>query len=247
MTPWERRAARAESLAGDAESARAPLRLAAVLWRAQGVLAAALGTTPIVGRPEDDFGPRAAVAVGELLDRVAAEAPAPLATDARARAREDPRTYLVPWWRGSRSGREDYLARAIARPYAELLVARDLGPRGEPPWCRLCSGRPWVAYRGEGGARFVVCALCGGEASVPRIECPACGEADPEKLAVFQGDRHPAARIEACLACRGYLKSIDLSVDARALPEVDELASLALDLWAEENGYVRLEPGLAGI
>ena len=41
--------------------------------------------------------------------------------------------------------------------------------------------------------------------------------------------------------------SIDLSLDARPIPEVDDLVSLALDLWAADQGYQRIEPGLAGI
>jgi FdhE protein len=54
-------------------------------------------------------------------------------------------------------------------------------------------------------------------------------------------------RVEACETCQRYVKSVDLSVDGRAVPEVDELRSLSLDLWAVERGYVRLEPGLAGL
>ena len=40
---------------------------------------------------------------------------------------------------------------------------------------------------------------------------------------------------------------IDLTLDARPLPEVDDLVSLAMDLWAIEEGWTRLEPGWAGI
>jgi formate dehydrogenase maturation protein FdhE len=43
------------------------------------------------------------------------------------------------------------------------------------------------------------------------------------------------------------VKSIDLTLDARAMPEVDDLVSLGVDLWAVGEGFVRLEPGLAGI
>ena len=53
--------------------------------------------------------------------------------------------------------------------------------------------------------------------------------------------------MEACETCHRYVKSVDLTLDARAVPEVDELRSLSLDLWAIERGYVRLEPGLAGL
>ncbi len=30
-------------------------------------------------------------------------------------------------------------------------------------------------------------------------------------------------------------------------PEVDDLVSLGMDLWAQEEGYARVAPGLAGI
>jgi len=56
-----------------------------------------------------------------------------------------------------------------------------------------------------------------------------------------------SARIESCETCRAYVKSIDLSNDARPLPEVDDLVSISLDLWALEQGFERLEPGLAGL
>jgi formate dehydrogenase maturation protein FdhE len=54
-------------------------------------------------------------------------------------------------------------------------------------------------------------------------------------------------RIEVCETCHRYLKSIDQTLDARSIPEVDDLLSLAMDVWALEEGYTRLEPGLAGI
>ena len=63
----------------------------------------------------------------------------------------------------------------------------------------------------------------------------------------FQDEKDPSARIEACDTCKRYVKSIDLSLDARPIPEVDDLVTLALDLWAVDQGYQRIEPGLAGI
>jgi formate dehydrogenase maturation protein FdhE len=44
-----------------------------------------------------------------------------------------------------------------------------------------------------------------------------------------------------------YVKSIDLTLDARPVPEVDELVSISMDLWAGEQGFERMEPGLAGV
>ena len=54
-------------------------------------------------------------------------------------------------------------------------------------------------------------------------------------------------RVEACGACGVYMKAIDLTMDGRAVPEVDELASVVLDLWAAENGYTKLQTNLFGM
>jgi FdhE protein len=99
----------------------------------------------------------------------------------------------------------------------------------------------------EGARRLLACALCGGEWPFGRVLCPACGEQDPIRLPSFSTEAHPAVRLEACETCRRYVKSLDLSEDARPIPEVDDLVSLSMDLWAENEGFVRIEPGLAGL
>jgi FdhE protein len=99
----------------------------------------------------------------------------------------------------------------------------------------------------EGARRMLGCALCGGEWLFGRILCPACFEEDPTKLPSFQSEKHSTVRIEACETCHRYVKSLDLSEDARPIPEVDDLVSLSMDLWAVEQGLTRIEPGLAGL
>jgi len=54
-------------------------------------------------------------------------------------------------------------------------------------------------------------------------------------------------RLLACESCKGYLLIVDLDRDVAAIPEVDELAALPLDLWAVQNGYHKLQPNLAGV
>jgi FdhE protein len=78
------------------------------------------------------------------------------------------------------------------------------------------------------------------------VRCPACSETDPERLPSFSSESHAGARVEACESCRRYVKSIDAGIDGSAIPEVDDLLSLSLDLWAQGQGLQRLEPGLAG-
>ena len=255
---FERRAARAQTLSRESATARQPLEFAAGLYRAQQSMATAIQATAaaggLVGRLDADLdGFSAATEI--LLRFVADHAPPALSEMARHSAGDALRDRLCGWWDGGGSGRDDYLARAILRPYAEVQRALAL-PSGRGPTvggaCVFCGGLPWIAWRAasgssEGAQRFLGCALCGGEWSVGRIRCPSCAEERPDKLASFQSDRHPTVRIETCASCRAYVKSIDLTIDARAIPEVDDLLSLSMDLWAAEEGYVRIEPGLAGL
>jgi FdhE protein len=158
------------------------------------------------------------------------------------------------YWAGDRRSTEDYLSRAMLRPYVEFLRSVNTAPdrvhrQGQ---CPFCGGFPWISARRdasvmEGARRLLGCALCGGEWSFGRILCPACFEGDPEKLPSFQNETHGNVRVEACETCHRYVKSIDLSEDARPIPEVDDLVSLSMDLWAAEQGFTRIEPGLAGL
>ncbi len=254
---FERRADRAAALAPGSPAAQAPLDFAAGLYREQSVVAAALERAhrgrPLTGRLDHDL-PAFAGWLGGIVRFAAERGPAPLREHARARLDDEPGTRLLPWWRDVGSGREDYLSRACLRPYAEVLAALEIRPdrAARDRGCPFCAGPPWMGHRravgdSDGAQRFLDCALCGGEWPVHRIRCPACDEEDPHKLPSFQSERYPAVRLEACATCRRYVKSLDLGVDARAIPEVDDLVSVSMDLWAEEEGYARIEPGLAGI
>jgi FdhE protein len=54
-------------------------------------------------------------------------------------------------------------------------------------------------------------------------------------------------RVEACDVCRTYIKSVDLTGNGHAVPAVDELATVALNIWADERGYLKLETNLLGM
>jgi formate dehydrogenase accessory protein FdhE len=211
---------------------------------------------PLTGRLDADADSVLAE-TGPLLAYAQASGPRALAEAARERLEEPyatARARLLVYWNGGLSSGDDYLSRATLRPYVELLRSLSLTPDRvhRESRCPFCGGLPWIGVRREGsqmeGARRLLgCALCGLEWLFPRILCASCGEEDPHKLPAFQVDRYPAVRIEACETCRRYVKSIDLSLDARPIPEVDDLLSLSMDLWAGEEGWTRLEPGLAGV
>jgi len=257
---FERRAARAETLLADGPAAPDALRFAAGLYRVQGRIAADLESAharePLTGHLDRDA-ERFLDGAAAVVQYAARNGPENLAETARARREDSPatsRTRLLVYWTGGTSAGEDYLARAALRPYVEFLRGATIAPdrihrRGQ---CPFCGGAPAVGARREGslmeGARrLLACSLCGGEWPFQRILCPACFEEDPHRLPSFQADRHPFVRIEACETCRRYVKSFDLSQDARPIPEVDDLLSLSLDLWARSEGFERIEPGLAGL
>ncbi|MDA2936950.1 formate dehydrogenase accessory protein FdhE [Acidobacteria bacterium AH-259-A15] len=56
-----------------------------------------------------------------------------------------------------------------------------------------------------------------------------------------------SVRVEVCESYKKYIKSIDLTVDGHAVPVVDEIATLPLDIWAVEQGHRKIEINLLGI
>jgi FdhE protein len=255
---FEAHAARAEALSTAPAADAEPLRFAAGLLREQARIADLVEGAHAVRRLSGDL----ASDLGAILQPTSAvfrfaesHGPAPVAEEARSRAREDERTAasrLLVYWSGDRSSAEDYLSRAALRPYVEVLRGLEVVPKRTRPRgrCPFCGGAPGIGRRrgadSQGAVRSLVCALCGLEWEVPRIRCAACSEKGPERLPAFTSASHPLVRIEACETCRRYLKTLDTSLDERIVPEVDDLLSLSMDLWAKEQGFERVEPGLAG-
>jgi formate dehydrogenase maturation protein FdhE len=97
---------------------------------------------------------------------------------------------------------------------------------------------------GDGTSLFLLCNSCRQEYSFPRDACPNC---DTPAIAWYSNESLPHIQTRVCESCRRYLHVIHTGKDPHAIPEVDELAALPLDLWAIEQGYEKLQPNLAGI
>lgn len=137
--------------------------------------------------------------------------------------------------------------RVLMRPYAERF--RKPG-EGTGSRCPSCGGKPVVGVlrgEGDGAKRALICHLCALEWPYRRVICPNCGEEDKEKLPVYIAGQIAHVRVEACDTCRAYLKSVDLTKDGFAVPEVDEIATVALNLWADEHGYTKIETNILGM
>jgi formate dehydrogenase maturation protein FdhE len=147
---------------------------------------------------------------------------------------------------------EESLAWIFLQPYAEYLAdhRETAPPDGTPFTCPLCGSKPAVAVlraEGDGAKKSLICMLCAHEWAFRRIYCPACGEEREPQMAFYSAPEIAHVRVDVCDSCHTYLKSIDLTKTGLAVPVVDELATIPLDLWAHEHGYQKLQVNLLGI
>lgn len=201
-------------------------------------------------------------------------APAPLAEAAGSLAEKGPAGWqraIEDFWHGDaevalatnddeQSQATDYpdaaysdrlLAWIFLQPYAEYLADhREVAiVDGTPSTCPLCGGKPIVGVlrsEGDGAKKSLICMLCAHEWTFRRIYCPACGEEREPQMAFYCAPEIAHIRVDVCDTCHTYLKSIDLTKMGLAVPVVDELAAIPLDLWAREHGYMKLQINLLG-
>ena len=148
-----------------------------------------------------------------------------------------------------------FFEKALFQPYGRRRWesgASEIASQAGGQECPFCGGRPQVSYlqfdaSSESANRNLVCAACLLSWSFRRGVCVNCGEEDPEKLVYFQAEENNHVRVETCDRCRSYIKTVDLTKLGTAVPLVDEVASAALDLWAAEKGYTKIEINLVGL
>jgi len=243
---WDRRIARAEELAGVCSPAAEMLRFYAAIARFQKSVYEKLRSVP-ESSAVSDLLPH----LPALLSLVKRIGPAPLAQAANELA-QDPALWetLLADHRNAELERE-FFARCLLQPYTELLASRNNISLGVvQPVCQFCGDKPVAAVlrgEGEGAKRSLLCSLCSTEWDFRRLLCPNCGEESESKLPVYTAHEFPHVRIEACDSCRTYIKSVDLTKNGLAVPIVDELATISLNLWAEERGYTKLHSNLLGM
>jgi FdhE protein len=147
-----------------------------------------------------------------------------------------------------------FVVEAVLQPFAEALaiprrglLMKGLESRADTTRCSICGGIPVVGVlreSGHGAKRTLMCGLCLSEWDFPRVMCPVCKEQRFEALPVYTSEAFEHVRVEACDTCKRFLKTIDLTKNGLAVPIVDDLASVPLDLWAREQGYRRIRENL---
>lgn len=267
---WDQRIARARELALKQASAREALTFYAGLAEYQ----RALFLTASSARGAADFASAvdvaaASAAVPDFLVWLERNAPEPLSVMARGLHDEETgwqalmREYLDREDPGEASDVNDravvesraFVTEAVLQPFAETAAidrrehlgrSSDMASRLASR-CPVCSGPPCLGIlreEGQGARRTLLCGRCVTEWEYLRVVCPKCLEERFDALPVYTADTFPHVRIEACDTCRRYLKTIDLTKNGLAVPLVDDIASLPLDLWAGGKGYRRLRANL---
>jgi len=254
---WDRRRRRARQLADRYPFAEQVLTFYAALSDPQEAACLEALESPL-----DPSGLAAYVAARVLPKIVAvtvAEGPDSLrAASAQRIEPGDPGGLIRAWLAGEpQSPVETFLARAAAGPVLEARGA-DIGATkreidiASP--CPQCGGQPQLAYFMDSGEalttapRCLTCSRCALSWVFERMTCPACGEGSTDKLVVYaDAERFPHLRVDGCESCHRYLVTVDLRKDAEAVPVVDELAALPLELHAQERGLTKIVPNLMGI
>jgi len=260
---WQRRIERAEELGKKYAFAAEILELYGVLATQQSRIFQGLEASQGKGLLKadgtiEDICPMADEEFVEFLRVLEGKAPAPVAQHAgelRQGAQEIRENLLNGYWNGNPAPMQDveqFIARAFLQPFAEALRGHSQtdGSMHTPTLCPFCGRRPGLgALRplGEGAQRSLICSFCLAEWPFRRIFCPGCGEEKDRKLPVYAANEIQHVRVDACDSCKTYLKTVDLTRNGLAEPVVDEIAAIPLDLWAREQGYVKLQVNLMQI
>ena len=116
--------------------------------------------------------------------------------------------------------------------------------------CPVCGSKPSVSFLMDTedweGARFLRCGLCLTDWLYIRTKCVECGNSEDDKLNYFVSQELPYIEVQTCSLCRRYIKIVDLRKDGLAVPDLEDIATVSLDLWAESEGYVKVERNILG-
>jgi FdhE protein len=258
---WEKQIGRADQLAAQSGGSRELVAFYAQLLRAQKEIYEFLRSRKdwLPSRDLESDLPVIRDALPALLKMVEAHGPETLAAEAHdlsATSADNINEMLVSHWRSPSD--IQFFAKAFLQPYTRWLAETGAVPSGRDlaggeRFCPFCGGNPQVSFlqskeaNAESGNRDLICASCLSSWEFRRVVCAKCGEERPAKLGYFHTPEYDHVRIEACDTCNHYIKGVDLTRLGFAAPLVDEVAAAALDVWAREHGYVKIELNLVGL
>lgn len=137
----------------------------------------------------------------------------------------------------------------FSRPYFLNLRESCLldGHRWEDGRCPLCSAKPAMASLTDDPQRILHCSWCTTSGPYRFTGCPHCGISDPSKLGTLVPEEEKGFKVVTCNECKTYLKVVESPVLAEMSIDLADLASLPLDIVAQEKGYARRAPNPIGL
>lgn len=134
---------------------------------------------------------------------------------------------------------------------AARLGVSEIAALDVPGVCPCCGFLPVASVVRSGGEvgnlRYLHCALCNTEWNLVRVKCTACDATEGVSYRHLESEGGArgadGVRAETCDSCKSYLKIV-YQEKGPVDPVADDLATLALDILVDEEGYARSGPNL---
>lgn len=134
-----------------------------------------------------------------------------------------------------------FVSAALQVYWTSLAAHVPPGPAGPDSGsrCPVCGTAPVAgAVLGDRPLRYLSCPLCSTAWHLTRLVCSHCGSTGDLSYFAIDGAA-PAVKAEACGHCRRYLKLFYLERIPGADAVADDVATLALDVLMEDEGFAR--------
>ena len=138
-----------------------------------------------------------------------------------------------------------FLLHSSLAPSLELFAHTCTKERSIELWseqyCPCCGSDPLIAYWLDStGKQYNICSFCATEYRVARMQCTYCGEKNHEQLRYIATEEVPSVHIQTCATCNSYIKIIERKSASSALtPQIDDVATLVIDVVAKQQGFLR--------
>src|SRR5262245_13374935 len=107
-------------------------------------------------------------------------------------------------------------------------------------YCPACGSWPALAevvFSGGGGHRTLRCSFCSSGWELPKYACIYCEHTGADFVTAAPNEERKDRRVEACSACGGYLKTIDVAeLSPFPLLSISDIETTDLDMAAMEHG-----------
>ena len=235
------RALRARELAERFEASREALHFAAAVCEFQSEIAHQARHWRELGRLREP-----------VVSLIRKRSPAPVREAAAGLDDSSFQASLKRYWdRVETASPKSLAARIILQPFAfQKSPGSDTADDRPPNRCPACRHVPQAGVlrpAGHGSALSLVCSLCLREWPCTRGNCTSCQRSGEGVLDFYNSEELPHIQVQACRFCRTYIHLIDVDKESEAIPDIDELSALPLDVWAGQRGYVKEQLNLIGI